>query len=209
AFHTYTTVAGSVNAIYGLAGTPNEEGGWEDFCTEIHFFNKFPEGKRKEITFHTEFKKSDGTIVPWQSSVEQKPFFGKFRMETNNTWRTSLPLHMIRYAHVLLVYAEAQARSAGPNEDDYRAPTAGRERAALEPLSARFEEHLINRVVDERAWEFAGETTRWFDLVRLELVEEANANKDVNDLKPIGAITRDDYTFPIPFDDVTINPNLY
>lgn len=208
AFHASKSFGGSVNAYYGHPGTPAEENGWEDFCSEIHFFNNFPEGKRKDITFHTEFVKSDGTIVPWQNSAEQKPYFGKFRLEANNTWQSSLPVHMIRYAHVLLVYAEARARATAPDDDAYTALNAIRTRAELEPLSGLSQEDFIMAVVNERAWEFAGEFTRWFDLVRLELVEEANANKDVNDLQPIGTITKEDYTFPIPLDDITLNPNL-
>jgi hypothetical protein len=207
-FHASSSFGGSTNAYYGQPGTPKEENGWEDFCTEIHFFNKFPEGKRKDITFHTEFVKSDGTVVPWENSAEQKPFFGKFRLAANNTWRSSMPVHMIRYAHVLLVYAEAQARAAGPDDDAYTALNAIRVRAELEPVSGLSQDDFITAVVEKRAWEFAGEFTRWFDLVRLELVEEANANKDVNDLQPIGAMTKEDYTFPIPLADVAINPSL-
>jgi hypothetical protein len=208
AFHTSKSFGGSVNGYYGHPGTPAEESGWEDYCTEIHFFNKFPEGKRKDITFHTEFKKTDGTIVPWQQSKEQKPFFGKFRLENNNDWQSSLPVHMIRYAHVLLVYAEAQARASAPDEKAYEALNAVRVRAGLTSVAGLSTQDFINTVVDERAWEFAGEFTRWFDLVRLELVEEANANKDANDLQPIGPITKEDYTFPIPLGDASINPNL-
>jgi hypothetical protein len=69
-------------------------------------------------------------------------------------------------------------------------------------------EAFAQAVVDERAWEFAAERTRWFDLVRLELVEAANANKHPWDLAPIGAITKEDYVFPLPFTEVSVNPNL-
>ncbi len=70
---------------------------------------------------------------------------------------------------------------------------------------------FINAVINERAWEFAGEgTTRWFDLVRLEKVEEANSNKHALDLKPLGDITKADYWFPtrLTLVDAGINPNL-
>ncbi|CAG5018886.1 SusD-like protein P2 [Dyadobacter sp. CECT 9275] len=208
AFHASSNYGGSVNAYYGHPGTPSEEGGWEDFCSEIHFFNKFPEGKRKDITFHTKFVKADGTIVPWQESKEKKPYFRKFRLQVNNTWQSSLPVHMIRYAHVLLVYAEAAARSGSVSPEAYAALNAVRTRAGLEVLAGLSTENFVKAVVDERAWEFAGEFTRWFDLVRLEMVESANANKDVNDLKPIGSITKADYTFPVPLKDANLNPNL-
>ena len=209
AFHASTSFGGSVNGFYGQPSTPAEEGGWEDYCSEIHFFNKFPEGKRKDITFYTQFtKKSDGTVVPWQNSAEKKPYFGKFRLADNTTWQSSLPVHMIRYAHVLLVYAEAAARAGSVNPEAYSALNAVRMRAGLKPLSDLSNDVFIKSVVEERAWEFAGEYSRWFDLLRLEMVESANANKELNDLKPIGAITKSDYTFPAPLKDANLNPNL-
>lgn len=209
-FHTSKNYAGSANAYYGWAGTPGEEGGWDDFFAEINFFHDFPEGKRKDITFHTEFtRNSDGSIIPWQLSAAKHPYYGKLRTNPNNHFLSSMPVHVIRYAHVLLVYAEAQARAEGnPNPAAYAALNAVRERAELPPLGGLSGEDFIQAVVDERAWEFAAEFTRWFDLVRLELVEEANANKHPDDLKPVGAITKDDYTFPIPAVDADINPNL-
>ncbi|QHV95682.1 RagB/SusD family nutrient uptake outer membrane protein [Spirosoma endbachense] len=208
AFHASTSFGGSVNGFYGQPGTPAEEGGWEDFCTEIHFFKKFPEGKRKDITFRTQFVRSNGAIVPWESSAEKKPYFAKFRLAVNNTWQSSLPVHMIRYAHVLLIYAEASARAGSASADAYTAINAVRTRAGLKALSGLSNDAFIQAVVDERAWEFAGEYSRWFDLLRLEMVESANATKDANDLKPIGAISKPDYTFPIPLKDANLNPNL-
>lgn len=209
AFHASTNYGGSVNAFYGHPGTPGEEGGWEDFCSEIHFFNKFPEGKRKDITFHTQFiKKSDGSVVTWQNSTEKKPYFAKFRLAANTTWQSSLPVHMIRYAHVLLIYAEASARAGSANAESYAALNAVRIRAGLKPVADLSNDVFIKSVVDERAWEFAGEYSRWFDLLRLEMVESANASKDPNDLKPVGEISKSDYTFPIPLKDANLNPNL-
>ncbi|MCE6992517.1 RagB/SusD family nutrient uptake outer membrane protein [Dyadobacter sp. CY323] len=208
AFHASTSFGGSVNGFYGHPGTPGEEGGWEDFCTEIHFFNKFPEGKRKDITFRTQFVRSSGAIVPWQNSAEKKPYFAKFRLAVNNTWQSSLPVHMIRYAHVLLIYAEASARAGSANAEAYAALNAVRTRAGLKSLAGLSNDAFIQAVVDERAWEFAGEYSRWFDLLRLEMVESANAAKDPNDLKPVGAISKTDYTFPVPLKDANLNPNL-
>ncbi|MBN9384309.1 MAG: RagB/SusD family nutrient uptake outer membrane protein [Chitinophagaceae bacterium] len=211
AFHASDKFGGSTNSFTGAPTTPPEEGGWEDYESEINFFYNFPAGKRKDITFHTIFTKSDGSTVTWQNSIDGHPYYGKFRIEHNDRWYSSMPVHMMRYAHVLLIYAEAQARSEGtPNTMAYTCMNRVRQRAGLPDLTAGLAgAAFADSVVNERAWEFAGEgTTRWFDLQRLELVETANANKNVNDLKPIGAITKDDYWFPIPQMDAQINPNL-
>jgi hypothetical protein len=120
-----------------------------------------------------------------------------------------MQLSLIRYAHVLLIYAEAQARADGStNSDAYNAVNAIRQRAGLASLSGLTNPNFINAVVQERAWEFAGEYTRWFDLVRLEMVESANASKDPNDIPVSGTITKSKYWLPIPAADVSINPNI-
>lgn len=195
------------NAVFGNAATPGEENGWDDYFTEINFFKNFPEGERKNVTFATVFK--NGTLK-WQDLATQHPYYKKFRLADGKVdWQTSMQLTFIRYAHVLLTYSEAQARADGtPNAAAYEAVNAIRKRAGLAPLAGMTKDAFINAIVQERAWEFAGEYTRWFDLVRLEQVESANAKKDVNDLAIARPITKSDYYLPIPASEVTLNGNL-
>jgi hypothetical protein len=200
------------NAIYGNATTPGEEGGWDDYFPEINFFMNFPEGIRKTLTFRTVFTPPSGDI-PWENSTTRHPYYQKFRIAgslADNTFTTSMPLHFMRYAHVLLIYAEAQARVDGtPNADAYEAFNMVRARAGLPDLAGLSGPDFVEAVVQERAWEFAGEgTTRWFDLVRLDRVAQANANKDPRELPIIGPITQAKYWLPIPAQDAAINPNL-
>ena len=200
----------TTNANYGWSAMPGEETGWDDFFAEINFFNNFPTGPRKDVTFRTTFKKSDGSIISWEQSQTQHPYYQKFYIKGEvKNWASSVPETMMRYAHVLTIYAEAQARATGaPDALAYESINAIRQRAGLEPLQNLSGADFANAVVQERAWEFAAERTRWFDLVRLEMVEAANANKHANDLQPIGAITKEDYTFPLPFSETSVNPNL-
>lgn len=63
----------------------------------------------------------------------------------------------------------------------------------------------------ERRLELALEGERWFDLVRLELVEEVmNAVFDKDEGRPAQAMpyTRLSYVLPIPQDVIDQNPNL-
>jgi len=207
-FHSSANFGGSVNAFWGDSGRPGESGGWDDYFAEVTFFNNFPEGKRKDATFLTEWhNNATNSTIQWEDSNAKHPYFKKFSL-VEPIWASGMPVHIMRYAHVLLIYAEAKARSGGPDEQAYTAINLVRTRAELEPLAGLTTDAFALAVVNERAWEFAGEWSRWFDLVRLEMVEEANSHKDVNDLKPIGAITKADYQFPIPGDEVRINPNL-
>ena len=65
-------------------------------------------------------------------------------------------------------------------------------------------------MVWERAWELAGEPEgRWFDLVRLEKVEDlSKLRNSAEGGPPYPPITKDSYFFPIPQEDINLNPNL-
>ncbi len=198
------------NSFYGLSTMPENEGGWSDFFPELNFFNNFPEGSRKDATFSTSFV-VNGVTIPWQDVTTKHPYYKKFTIQsgTKTVYMSNNPVLMIRYAHVLLIYAEAQARSGSVSADAYTAINAVRKRAGLSDLPAGLTGNdFINAVIDERAWEFAGEWNRWFDLVRLERVEAANANKHPDDLTPAKPITKANYLLPIPGADALMNPNL-
>lgn len=204
-------VGSTQNTNYGFSAMPGDISGWDDYFPEINFFLDFPAGPRKDKTFRTEFTLNDDdhTVITWQNTQTKHPYYGKFWIKGDvGTYFSSLPMVMMRYAHVLTIYAEAKARSGGPDQLAYDGVNAIRERAGLLPLNGLSADDFAAAVVQERAWEFAGERTRWFDLVRLEMVEQANANKNANDLKPINAITKSDYFFPLPLSETLANPNL-
>jgi hypothetical protein len=189
------------NSMYGQSPQPGDEGGWDDYFPEIKFYNNFPDGARKDAYFYTNFKNN---TIPWQNSITKHPYYKKFMVP--GQWFTSQSLMLMRYAHVLLIYAEAKARTGGPDQAAYDAINAIRTRAGLAPLNGLSNADFINAVIDERGWEFAGEgTTRWFDLIRLEKVASANSNKDPRELPLLGAVK---IYLPIPATEVALNPNL-
>lgn len=195
------------NVLFGNSATPGEENGWDDYFAEIAFFNNFPAGLRKDATYHTVITLSNGTTEPWQSDAVKHPYFQKFRAavedRTNNAGSATVPL--IRYAHVLLIYAEAQARSGTANAQAYAAINAIRSRAGLTALSGLSNTDFINAVLNERAWEFAGEYTRWFDIARLQILPQIIASRDPSENAPIGT---PQYYLPIPAADLQLDPNL-
>jgi hypothetical protein len=195
------------NAVFGNACMPSEENGWDDYFTELNFFKNFPAGIRKDVTFHTTITKPDGSKILWQNTSVKHPYFAKFRVNGGEAiWQTSATLPLMRYAQVLLIYAEAQARSDNaPNAQAYNCVNTIRSRAGLTALSGLSKNDFINAVVNERAWEFAGEYLRWFDIVRLQLLPQVNAARDPAENVVIGAAR---YTYPIPGRDALLNPNL-
>ena len=62
-----------------------------------------------------------------------------------------------------------------------------------------------DELIQEKAWEFAGEYSRWFDLVRLQKVEESISEKDPDELQPLGSVQ---YYLPLPASETLTNPNL-
>lgn len=194
------------NALYGSSAMPGEENGWDDYFCEIKFFNDFPAGPRKDATFHTVIKKNDGTTITWQNDAVKHPYYQKFRAPVDGSLDgSSGTVHLMRYAHVLLIYAEAQARSGGVNQQAYDCINAIRLRAGLSPLSGLSNSDFINAVINERAWEFAGEYTRWFDIVRLQILPQIIANRDPSENAVIGTPS---YNIPIPASDIQLDPNL-
>lgn len=199
------------NLFYGLSGMPVDIDGWNDYHSEINFFNDFPAGNRKDGTFLTSVDK-DGTIIQWQNFELKHPYYRKFWIQNGNpnNYFSKNPIIMMRYAEVLLIFAEAKARVGNPDSEAYNAVNAVRQRAGLGNLPGGLgSEDFINAVVQERAWEFAAEWHRWFDLVRTETVGTANANRHANEIPLVGnPADQSKWLMPVPAGDASINPNL-
>lgn len=204
------------NMLTGSTTAPLEEGGTGVGLAEVQFFNNFPQGERKEATFHTTF--NDGT--DWQDGTLSHPHFAKWRSGTSlagdgpNNPQSSRTIPIIRYAHVLLGFAEAQAMAeGGASTEAYAAINAVRNRAGLPDLTSGLGQMAFrDSVIAERGWEFAGEFTRWHDLVRTEKVAEANTNEAPQDMDPLRDIKsipkKNFYWLPIPQSEVDQAQNI-
>ncbi|MGB5978913.1 MAG: RagB/SusD family nutrient uptake outer membrane protein [Cyclobacteriaceae bacterium] len=101
---------------------------------------------------------------------------------------------VIRYADVLLMAAEANARKSSPDEAKAREYlNEVRDRADLEMVSATGQA-LIEAIWDERRLELAGEGDRFFDLVRT-----GRAAQELD-----GFTTGKNEVFPIPQDEIDL-----
>jgi hypothetical protein len=197
----------NANAIYGMNARPVEDDGWANVFTELTFFNEFPEGYRKEITFLTVLE--DGT--QWEDFQTERPHYAKLR-GPEPEWQNIISLPLERLAEVYLVFAEAQIMASGNSRDPDALEAVNkivRRGAGLPPDEPNGSVDWVSatqeQIVREKGWEFAGEFCRWFDLIRLEMVEEVVAKKHPDDMQPLGPIS---YTFPVPKTDAEINQNL-
>lgn len=84
-----------------------------------------------------------------------------------NTASSGMNWPVIRYADVLLMYAEASNETNGPSQAAYDAVNAIRLRAELPALSGLTKDQLREAVWKERWYELCFENITWFDMARL------------------------------------------
>ncbi len=125
-------------------------------------------------------------------------------------------VRLIRYADVLLMYAECIAETGGSPDDAAQYVDRVRARANMHPLSKNHAEALqsreefLKRLQTERVLELATEGHRWADLQRWDLLKTAEG---VEELKARDAdfanfvIGKHD-CLPIPSDEKNNNPNI-
>lgn len=211
-----------MSSSYAASTSFHEARGWSDAFPELQFFYDFPEGARKDATFRTEIPQrgfSQGAIftkdpatVHYTVSQRFHPMYKKFNIGEDLTvgGRTISfrSMEAYRYAEVLLLYAEAQAR-IGENASSIEALNQVKRRAAGLPYltpdaSVDVTTATVDEIIAERGWELAGEYKRWFDLVRSEKVEEIAAQREPAENVPLlRQPTKAQYIAPIPFQAIS------
>jgi hypothetical protein len=111
---------------------------------------------------------------------------------------------IIRYADVLLMYAEALNEQSAGNPEAYNAVNRIRKRAGLADLPPALSQTAFrDSVLLERRLELAFEGHRWYDLVRTKRLISAMQAQN-----PGITVTDRDYLYPIPQTERDVNPNL-
>ena len=127
-------------------------------------------------------------------------------------------MYVIRYADVLLDYAEAENELNGPTASAYQAVNAVRNRSNLESLPAGLsKQEFSDAIYRERGWEFCGEGLLYYDDLRTDRIGE-NVKKHVkwgNDNgiymyvnAPLEFVPSKNFLFKIPQYDFDSNPAL-
>ena len=128
----------------------------------------------------------------------------------------SLNWPQIRYAQVLLTFAEAQNESGGLNAAAYSALKAIRDRAGLvTPAQGTFTQATFREAVwKERWWELCYEGVTWFDMVRTKKVFNSVTKVFDNFTghkfpdNPNATLADKHLLFPLPTAEMQNNPNL-
>ncbi|MEM9329481.1 MAG: RagB/SusD family nutrient uptake outer membrane protein [Bacteroidota bacterium] len=191
---------GLANRKFGKLSLPTDYGGWQETFAEIRFFEDFPEQPRKDATYHSFLAIDDNgnptgdasaavDTVGWNEFRDQlNPLFKKVTGHiSDNLWiefQTDRNDFWMRYAEVLLIYAEASGRSGSVTADAWEALNMVRRRAENLPVDTPDPSvditsgDIAELTFTEKKWELAGEYLRWYDLVRMQRVEEALSERD-------------------------------
>jgi hypothetical protein len=183
--------------------------GWGDFQVQREWEQQYPDIPRKHAYILTEV---DG--VPYTEWDEQTPFIKKFMYDNEDdyaNYSSIMSMPIIRYADVLLIYAEAANMANGaPTPEAVDAVNQVIDRAndyVVLPQHPRLTTSMTKdafdaAVIEERNQELCFEFDRWFDLIRKRILKE----KSIPSIQQ--NFTEDDYLFPIPDVDVELDPNM-
>ena len=136
------------------------------------------------------------------------PFFFSLKYEVSPTGVNDggSDYYVIRYADVLLKYAEA-LNETGNTADAAQYVNQVRSRAGLGDISASTQAEMRDAIEMERRFEFIGEGHRWFDLKRTgKAVETMNAWFAANSKNV--SINNDNLILPIPQSQIDTDPAI-
>lgn len=185
------------------------------------FYNSYEAGDLRKADrvgfFYTSYyDKGNGSLRDLSAPYIYKHFdsVGHGTFGRPGTGNSSLNWPQIRYADVLLTYAEAQNEADGsPNAAAIAALKAIRDRAMLALPDVSNQVSFREAVLRERWHELCYEGITWFDMVRLRKVYNPLTNGFDNFVGytfPDGSATLQEkhLLFPLPTSEMQNNPNL-
>lgn len=161
--------------------------------------------------------RKEQTVINKNVLDHDKPFlrstwnFGPKFWDFNNPRALSAKdFKVMRYAEVLLNYAEAANEAYGPSEAAYNALNQVRTRAGLAPVGGLTQDQFRETVRHERGVELVGEGHRKWDLIRWGIWLPTMKSLPDIDLPAAGKanITSRYKLLPIPDVEIAKNPNL-
>ncbi len=188
----------------------NSSGGWADYYAREELYLAYPDDERKEWNFMTEWYTTetddDGNhiYVTYKESADGLPAISKYYDYDYGNPATSAQSNGVtsiyRLPDAMLLYAEASTRATGSvNSQALQAVQdiqrrAGHEERGIPLTTTTNAEEFLEAVSDERSYEFFAEMRRWFEIVRLETVDEKRSEYWNSSLFNANG----HYYFPIP-----------
>jgi hypothetical protein len=199
--------------VYAPSESPWD--GWADVAACDTFAKFFPDQPRKYAYLQC-YNGDSAYYTEWEG-WNPRPGIRKYMYaDIEDIWayHTWYNFPVLRYADVLLIYAEAANQaSGGPTQEAVDALNQVIDRAngntdgipVSRATTAMSMQEFDDKVILERSWELCFEYDRWFDLVRKEILLES-----LEASKPLAAVNYDDrfYLLPVPLVDLRLNPLL-
>ncbi len=153
---------------------------------------------------------NNSTTIPF--AVKKYTYYSSVQFPNNQGPQN---YYMMRYADVLLLYAEAKNEASAPDLTVYDAVTTVRKRAGILPgtnnlygLKAAMTQAEMRTVIrNERRWEFALEHQRFYDLRRWGIIEQVIVGITPNPRGKKFTSPRD-LLWPYPLQEMDNNPIL-
>jgi hypothetical protein len=165
---------------------------------------------RRAVTFYSSvYNAATGQTVVFNNPYV--PYFNKFvdysLTPLTTQAQSGINYPVLRFADVLLMYAEAQNElNGGPTTDAYTAINQVRTRANVPNLTAGLSQSdFRDSLFLERRKEFIQEGHRWFDLARQGSTVLVDA---LHKIPAKSATSAKNILFPIPLVEIQLNPKL-
>ena len=188
-----------------VEGVQNSQG-WQ-LPTQNLYDNYDAADRRRAVTFITEINNPNGSTTTIRPYIQK--YWDRAAEPQGNGSTNDYPV--IRYADVLLMYAEA-SNELGNSSEAHTYINMVRKRARFDGSVYRntvpdyvnlSQQEFRAAVLKERRLEFVAEGQRWFDLVRTKTLETL-----VPIAKPGIIPGQKNYLYPIPQREIDLNPNL-
>lgn len=188
-----------------VEGVQNSQG-WQ--YPTLYLYNSYDvDDRRRSVTFITDINNPNGSVTQIRPYIQK--YWDREAEPTGNGSSNDYPV--IRYADVLLMYAEA-SNELGNSANALEYINKVRKRArfngsvylnVLPDYVGLTKDQLRTAILVERSKEFVAEGQRWFDLARTRTLETL-----VPIAKPGVTPQGKNYLFPIPQRERDLNENL-
>lgn len=187
----------------------SEMSGWGDQTAQDVWVEQYPDQPRKSA--YLELENDEGET--WQEAGAS-PGIKKYLYDTEEDFaagRSVINMPIIRYADVLLIFAEAenmaqggptQAAVTAVNQVIDRANDYEENQEHPRLTTAMSQDGFDSAVIQERNWELCFEYDRWFDIVRKRILDEVSRPEILQNF------SEEDYLFPIPTTEMRLNENM-
>ena len=183
--------------------------GWGDITPEKRWGDAYPEEPRKHayLLLEDEWLGTGTTYLDWDGTC---PYVKKYLYDTPENWIKNVSyqaMPILRFADVLLLYAEAENMVSGPSQAACDAVNLIVNRATggtanpADPLftTAMSKTQFDDAIIQQRNLELCFEYDRWFDIQRKRILDK------VCDPTYLPNFSVNDYLLPIPQKDLRLN----